>query len=106
MEATWIRAQECAKDWADNAGTFSGSIESLSPAALAAFHTLRVKGRLPMCPELMEVLLEMNGKGLLEVRPEGYATMKVSRKGLHVPKAEPLKIERIKIADRAEPLAA
>lgn len=97
VEATWAYAHECVQDWSDNAGAFPGTLESLSPVGLAAFHTLR-KSQLPMCPELKPVLLELNSLGLLQVHPEGFATVKLAKKGVVIPKAESLKIERIKQA--------
>ena len=97
VSSTWAYAHECVQDWSENAGEFLGTFEGLSPLALAAFHTLR-KSQLPMCPELKPVLLELNRFGLLQVHPEGFATVKLAKKGVTIPKAESLKIERIKQA--------
>lgn len=97
-QATWSYAQECVKDWEDHAGTFSGSLDNLSPRAQAAVLTLRSKSRIPMCPELLSVLLELNAAGLITVHPEGYATLRVPAKDLKMPKVKPLKIVRIEPA--------
>jgi hypothetical protein len=94
-QATWNFAQQCAANWADKAGTYGGTLANLSPLAQSAVLTLRSKTRLPMRGELLDVLLELNEAGLLDVHAEGHATLRVPAKSLALPKGRPLKVERV-----------
>jgi hypothetical protein len=95
-KANWAYAQECVKDWQAHAGTFSGSLATLSSLAQLAVLTLRSKTQLPMRGELFAILLELNAAGLLDVHPEGHATLKVPAKSLKLPKGKALKIVCVK----------
>lgn len=93
-QETWQYAQQCAANWAEKSGTYCGTLANLSPMAQSAVLTLRSKTRLPMRGELLDVLLELNEAGLLDVHAEGYAVLRVPAKKLDLPKSRPLKIER------------
>jgi hypothetical protein len=95
-QEVWAYAQECVKDWQAHAGVFPGTLDNLSPMAQSAVLTLRSKTQIPMRGELFVTLLELNAAGLLEVHATGHATLKIPAKQLKLPKAKPLKIERIK----------
>jgi hypothetical protein len=101
LSRRWRQAKSCAEDWRDKSGPLSSSTAGLSEKALATVRYLKRQYAMCMYPELYEVWLELNARGLLEINPNGGVSLRPNAEDLSVPWGPLLKLRPVS----PEPLA-
>lgn len=91
----WRRAKRCAKDWERRRGQPSAELAGLSDKALATLRYLKRQYAMCMHPELFDVWLELNGRGLVDVNPNGGVHLRPEAAELHIPFGDILKLQPV-----------
>lgn len=91
----WRRAKRCAKDWAKLRGQASTEIAGLSEKALATLRYLKRQYAMCMHPELFDVWLELNGRGLVDINPNGGVHLRPEARDVDLPWGDVLKLQPV-----------
>jgi hypothetical protein len=102
LSKRWHRAQNCAKDWQKHRGPLSTNISGLSEKALATLRYLKRQYAMCMHPELLDVWLELNARGFVDVNANGGVQLRPNAEDVTVPWGS---ILRLKPVSSAEDLA-
>jgi hypothetical protein len=89
----WRRAQRCAGDWKKHSGPTSTNLVGLSEKALATLRYLQRQYAMCMHAELIDVWLELNTRGLVDINANGGVHLRSAVQKLKLPWGAILKLK-------------